>query len=330
MAAINLAAQAQQAAAKGQQMLQNDQNNAAQYKGQYNQYQQQADAANSAVKNYTGYMQGAGSAGNQYDQAFNQQKTDLGYDPAQMTTARNNLNQAVGALSAYNDFAGTGAAKWGMNAGGFAAANSGALQGLNNNIQSNQNVVNGLSDLYKTAQTGANQKTGLVIQGEHETLGGLQNTFQNIANQRDSAASMMNFYDNLASQQGGLNAQQQQYYAQAQQAYAASQAALAQAGLYGAQADQIRQQISMANAAANQGSGGSSGARPSAPVKNAAPAGNSGGGYSFTNPSSSWHALTNTLGNNPSLSNTARGIGDAAAAGVSGLGWLGNKIWNGF
>jgi hypothetical protein len=130
-----------------------------------------------------------------------------------------------------------------MNAGGFAAANAGALGSLNNNISSNQGVVNGLSDLYKTAQTGANQFTGQVIQGEHETLGGLQQVFSNAANQRDSAASMMNFYDDLASKQGGLNAQQQQYYAAAKQAYASASAAMAQASLYGAQAAQVQQQI---------------------------------------------------------------------------------------
>jgi hypothetical protein len=141
------------------------------------------------------------------------------------------LNQATGALSAYSDFANTAASKWGMNAGGFAAANAGALSGLNNNIASNQGVVNSLSDLYKTAQTGANQFTGQVIQGQHETLGGLQQVFTNATNQRDSAANMMQFYDELAQKQGGLNAQQQQYYAQAVQSYAQASQAQAQAAL---------------------------------------------------------------------------------------------------
>jgi leucyl aminopeptidase (aminopeptidase T) len=39
---------------------------------------------------------------------------------------------------------------------------------------------------------------------------------------------MMNFYDKLASDQGGLNAQQQQAYGQAQAAYAAASASMAQ------------------------------------------------------------------------------------------------------
>lgn len=235
MAATDIATLAANAATQGQQMLASDQNNAATYKGQYNQYQQAADAAQKGVSDYTDYMKNAGSAGNQYDTAFDTQKKELGYDPAQMTAARGNLNQSTGALSAYSDFANTAASKWGMNAGGFAAANAGALGSLNNNVASNQNVVNGLHDIYKTAQTGANQKTGLVISGEHETLGGLQGVYNNAANQRDSAGQMMQFFENLAGTQGGLNAQQQQYYAAAKASYAAASASAAQAAYLASQ-----------------------------------------------------------------------------------------------
>lgn len=244
---VDLAAQANQAAAQGNQMLAQDQANASQYKTQYGQYQAQADAANKNVENYSQYMQGEGSAGNQYTGQLNTQLGQLGYDPNQMAAARGNLNQATGAMSAYSDFANTAASKFGMNAGSFAAANSNALGSLNNNIASNQQVVTGLNNLYTTAQTGANQYTGNVIQGQHETLAGLQDVFSNAASQRDSASSMMNFYNDLAQKQGGLNAQQQQYYAQAQQAYASANAALAQAGLYGAQADYTRSQLTGQN-----------------------------------------------------------------------------------
>jgi hypothetical protein len=274
---IDINALATQSAAQGQQQLTDYKNKATDARGQYNQYQAQADAANKSVNDYTDYMKNEGSAGNQYNTAFEKQKGELGYDPEQMGAARANLNQATGALSAYSDFANTAASKWGMNAGGFAAANAGALGSLNNNIASNQGVVNGLSDLYKTAQTGANQFTGQVIQGEHETLGGLQQVFSNAANQRDSAASMMNFYDDLASKQGGLNAQQQQYYAQAKQAYAAASAAMAQASLYGAQAAQTQQQIKQGEDYMNSsayknylatGNPGTSSTAPSAPTSN--------------------------------------------------------------
>jgi hypothetical protein len=191
--ALDLNALATRAAQQGQSMLDDYTNKANTYSSQYNDYQRQADAANQNVQNYTNYMQNEGSAGNQFHGEFNKQLGDLGYTPEAMSGARANLNQATGALSAYSDFANTAASKWGMNAGGFAAANAGALNGKNNNIASNQGVVNSLSDLYKTAQTGANQFTGQVIQGEHETLAGLQTTFSNATNQRDSAASMMTF-----------------------------------------------------------------------------------------------------------------------------------------
>jgi hypothetical protein len=268
---IDINAAATQALAQGQSMLNSDLSNASNYQNQYNQYQAQADAANKNVSSYSDYMKNEGSAGNQYHTEQAKELGDLGYSEPQMTAARANLNQATGALSAYSDFANTSASKFGLNAGGFAAANAGALGGLNNNIASNQGVVNGLTDLYKTAQTGSNQFTGNVIQGEQTTLTGLQQVFTNATNQRDSAGSMMQFYQNLASQQGGLNAQQQQYYAQAKQAYAQATAAQAQAALYGAQASQIQQQIAMANKAAAQGA---SAARPSSP---ASPYANPGG-----------------------------------------------------
>jgi hypothetical protein len=222
-------------------MLNQDNANAAQYKGQYNDYQSQADAANKQVGNYTNYMANEGSAGNQYHNELAKQEGNLGYDQNQMTAARGNLNSATGALSAYNDFANTAASKWGMNAGGFAAANSGALGGLNNNIASNQNVVNGLSDIYKTAQTGANQFTGQVVQGEQNTLAGYQQQFSNAASQRDSAASQMQFWSNLASSQGSLNSQQQAAYAQASASYAAAQNSLASASYAIAQARNLNQ-----------------------------------------------------------------------------------------
>jgi hypothetical protein len=246
-----LAQDAAQSAAQGQQMLSSDQANQNNYQGQYNTLAGQASAAQNQVKSYTDYMAGAGSAGNQYNNELGTQENELGYDPAQMTAARSNLNQATGAESAYSDFANTAASKFGLNAGGFAAANANALGSLNNNIASNQNVVTGLGDLYTTAQTGANQFAGQQVQGEANTLGGYQSAYTDAANQRDSALSMAQFYGTLAQTQGLDNSQQQQYYAAAQQAMAQATAADAQANLYGKQASQIQQQIDMANAASH-------------------------------------------------------------------------------
>src|SRR5260221_206038 len=134
----NLTAQANQAAAQGQQQLTNYNNQAASSTGDYNTYKGQADAANNAVQQQAQYMQGAGSGMNQYNTALQSQLTQQGYNPSQMTAARNNLNQSQGALSAYSDFANTGAAKFGLNAGGFAAANAGALGNINSNISAQQ------------------------------------------------------------------------------------------------------------------------------------------------------------------------------------------------
>lgn len=250
----NVAAQASQAAAQGQQQLTNYNNQAAQSKNDYGTYQGQADTANQAVKDYTQGMQGAydattgnGNAGSAYNYGLNQQLAAQGYDPSQMLAARNNLNQAQGALSAYSDFANQGAAKFGLNAGGFAAANAGALGQLNNNIAAQQGIVNGLGDIYGRAQTGANQFAGQAIQGEQNTLGGLQSVYSNASNQRDQAAQMMNFYNNLAQQQGGMNATQAQNYAQAQQAYTSAHQAMAQAGLLAQQSALAQQQFSHQN-----------------------------------------------------------------------------------
>lgn len=315
---MDLSTQAANAAAQGQSMLNNDLGNAATYKSQYGNYQAQADAANQNVSDYNDYMKGAGSAGNQYNTELGKQEGDLGYDPTQMTAARGNLNQATGALSAYSDFANQAASKWGLNAGGFAAANSGALSGLNNNIASNQNVVTGLTNLYGMAQTGANQFTGNVIQGENTTLTGLQDVYTNAANQRDSASSMMNFYDNLASTQGGLNAQQQQYYAQAKQAYASAQAAMAQAALYGAQAAQTQQQIqqgsdymsSPAYKSYLSGTSAAGGASPSTPTPNAG-----------NNQASFGQHVQN------GLADAALGVGHAAGAVGNAAGGLLGKVF---
>lgn len=326
--AVNIEAEAEAARNQGESQLKDYTTKANDYRTQYGDYQHQADAANKNVSDYTDYMKNEGSAGNQYNTEFEKQKGELGYDPEQMTAARGNLNQATGALSAYSDFANTAASKWGLNAGGFAAANAGALGGLNNNIASNQGVVNGLSDIYKTAQTGANQFTGQVIQGEHETLGGLQTIFTNASNQRDSAQSMMNFYDDLASKQGGLNASQQAYYAQAKQAYASAQAAMAQASLYAAQASQTQQQIRMADDAVNKAKSNLAAPySPSSPTKNAAPASTSQNNGDWMNPSNGWNTFTGSLSNSPSISNTLGGIGALGAAGIGGAGKLLSSIW---
>jgi hypothetical protein len=308
-----LAQQAAQSAAQGQQMLASDQANQNNYQGQYNTDVNTANAAQNQVKSYTDYMAGAGSAGNQYNSELGTQENELGYDPAQMTAARSNLNQATGAESAYSDFANTAASKFGLNAGGFAAANANALGSLNNNIASNQQVANGLQSLYTTAQTGANQYAGQQVQGEANTLSGYQSAYTDAANQRDSALSMAQFYGTLAQTQGLDNSQQQQYYAAAQQAMAQATAADAQANLYGKQAAQIQQQITMAGAASGAvaGAGGSGGALPSAPTVN------SGGGGLMSNDMNFWE----NAAYGADASQAAHGVGNWAKGLLTGASW---------
>lgn len=336
--AVDINAAAEQALAQGNAQLADYQNKATDYRSKYNTYSGQADAAQKGVSDYTKYMQGEGSAENQYNKAFTTKKTELGYDPEQMTAARANLNQATGALSAYSDFANTAASKWGLNAGGFAAANAGALGGLNNNIASNQGVVNSLSDLYKTAQTGANEYTGTIIQGEHETMAGLQAVYANAADQRDQAASMMNFYDDLAQKQGGMNAQQQQYYALAKQAYASAQQAMAQAGLLIQQGEAQRlenqktvnymntQQYKDYLAGKIDVNGNPIKKPAAAPVANASSAPKQNNG-NWATPGNSWDTFKGTLHNDPSISNTLTGIGALGSAGITGAGKLISSIW---
>lgn len=229
-------AQAAQSAAQGQQMLSSDQSNAANYGSQYNTGVTQANAANDAVNAYTTGMQGAydpntgnGNAGSAYTYGLNTQLGQLGYDPTQMAQATTSLNQSLGQQADYSNYMNTGASKWGLNAGGFEAANAAGQAQNNSNVTAATGISNNLLGKYTTAQTGANQFAGQAVQGEENTLGGLQDVFTNAANSRDSALKQMQFYDQLASTQGGLNASNAQAYATAQNQYAAASQALAQA-----------------------------------------------------------------------------------------------------
>jgi hypothetical protein len=100
-------------------------------------------------------------------------------------------------------------------------------------------------------------------------MAGLQNVFANASSQRDSAGSMMNFYDKLASDQGGLNAQQQQSYAAAKAAYAAASASMAQAAQISQQIQQGKDYMnSPAYKAYLNGTSGTAASTPSAPTPN--------------------------------------------------------------
>ena len=219
----------QQAQAAGNAATSQYNNQAAGFKNDYSNYQGQANTANQNIQNQNAYMQGAGSANNLYGNAFNDQATKTGYNQNSMQQAQAGLTNAVGSQNAFNDFANQAASKWGLNAGGLAAANAGATQGLNNNIASQGGALSAQQKAFDQAQTGANQQTGLGLQQQQTQLAGLKSVFDAATAQQKSASDNMSFYQNLAQQQGGLTAQQVNFYQQAKASSAAAQQALAQA-----------------------------------------------------------------------------------------------------
>lgn len=243
----NVAAQASQAAAQGQQQLTNYNNQATQSKNDYGTYQGQADAANNAVQQQAQFIQGAGSGTNLYNNQLStflgNGQNGVGYDAGAAQQATQGLAQGLGQQADYNNYMNTAASKFGLNAGGFAAANAAGQAQNNNNVNMASQLNNAYLAKYATAQTGANQATGLGVQTEQNALTGLQNTYTNAAGQRDQAAQMMQFYNGLAQQQGSLNASQQQAYATAQQQYAAAGQAAAQAALLSQQTNLANQQF---------------------------------------------------------------------------------------
>lgn len=220
---------AQQAQAQGSAAQAKYASQADAYKNDYSNYQNQANTANQNIQDQNAYMKGAGSATNLYNNALNAQAVKTGYDQNAMQSAQNNLAQAQGSMSAFNDFANTGASKWGLNAGGLAAANAGATSGLNNNIASSGNALGIQQKAYEMAQTGANQEAGLNVQQQQTQLAGYQAAFDAASKQQETAAAQMNFYSNLAAQQGQWTVQNVKGYQDAKASSAQAQASLAQA-----------------------------------------------------------------------------------------------------
>lgn len=250
-----LAASAAQAQAQGNQMLQSDQSNASNYQGQYNTAYGQAQSANQDVQNYTNYMAGAGSGANQY----NTQLSNLTqqYNPniqGQLSGANQSLFGLTGALNgasqAFNKPGGVGA--YGLSAPALAGYENSVTAPLQQGVANANTQVNALNGQLGTLMTGANQATTAQIQGEQNTLGGYQDVYANAQNQASQAMNNMQFYSQLAQQQGGLNAQQQQYYAQSISALQSAQAAMTQANAAAqtaaAQSAQINQSVSNTSA----------------------------------------------------------------------------------
>ena len=221
----------------------NDYNNKANdYSNQYNTYRGQADTARGNIDSFNQYMQGAGSAANLYKQAFDQNSAKAGYSQDALTQAQNNVQQAQGAQSAYNDYANTAASKWGMNAGALAASNSQAQSSLNNNIAAASTTLGNQQKAYELAQNQASTQSGQGIQQQQTQLAGYKEAFDTASQQMASAKDNMQFYQSLAQKQGGLNADMYNAYQTSktnyQKAMADAAAAYAQAQLSISQARQ--------------------------------------------------------------------------------------------
>jgi len=214
------------------------------YSSDYYNYKGQADTAQGQMSDFSKYMQNEGNASNLYKNALFNQLGMTGYDQNQMQNAMRSLTQSQGNLSAYNDFANTAASKWGMNAGGLAAANAGALSNINNNIGAASQGLSNQQQAYQLAQTGANQEAGLGIQQQQTQLAAYKSIYDQAFAQQQQASSNMLAYQKMAQEQGGLTAQQVQMYqqsatlaAQAEQAMASAAAAMANARQLNAQTD---------------------------------------------------------------------------------------------
>lgn len=238
-----LTAQARQAAAQGQALLSQDQSQSSQSQGNYNAYSaqanqatQQAQQAAQKAQAEAQYMQGAGSGANVYNTQLQNQISQ--FDPniqGQLSSANKSLFGLTGALnSAANQFntpGGVGA--YGLSAPALASYASSVLNPLQTGTANANTQVNALNQQLGTLQTGANQATTAQVQTEQGALTGFNQTAQQLTaaatayqNQAATALQNMQFFSQLAQTQGGLNAQEQQYYAQSIQGYETARAAM--------------------------------------------------------------------------------------------------------
>jgi len=218
-----------QAQQQGQARQADYANKANTYRADYTNYQGQANQAQGQIQDFSKYMQNEGSASNLYNTALATQQKQTGYDPNQMAASMRNLSQAQGSMSAYNDFANTAASKWGLNAGGVVAANTGALGSINNNVAAASQGFANQQKAYELAQTGANQQAGLGVQQQQTQLATYKQVYDNAFGQQQQASANMQAYEKMAQDQGGLTAQQTQLYQQSAELVAEANKAMAEA-----------------------------------------------------------------------------------------------------
>lgn len=224
-----LSAQASQAAVQGRQMLSSDQSNAQQYRNAYNSDTTQAATANQNLKQYTNYIQNAGNPLNLYNTGITQGEQAQGFDPRVLATATQNLTGTENAINQVNNASQSSTGGYGLSGSQLGSYYGSISQPLQQAAQAQNNAVGNYQQLYQNALTQGQQGAALGFQGEQQTSSNLNQVYQNAQNQASQALSMVQFFHQLASTQGGLNAQQQQYYASAIQGYTQAQAAMVQA-----------------------------------------------------------------------------------------------------
>lgn len=247
-----LANSAAQSKAQGNQMLASDKANVSKYTQQYGNYQKQSNVANQNLSKYTDYMKNAGNPLNLYNTGISQAQQSMGFDPATLATATQNLTRSQNALQALNQASQSSTGGYGLSGAQLGNFYGSQAQPLANQIGAQNTAVGNLQQLYQNSLTQGQQGAQLGFQGEQQVSSNLSQVFQNANTQAEQAKSNIQFYSQLAQQQGGLNAQQQQYYAQSisalqsanaamVQANAAAQQAAAQSALIGQQTISIQQ-----------------------------------------------------------------------------------------
>lgn len=225
--------QASQAAQQGQQLLSDFNSRANTSNDQYNTYSNQANQATQQEQSEADYMKGEGSGENVYNRELTTQENNVGFNPQQLSDANKSLFQLTGALNSTNNQFNTagGVGMYGVSAPAMASYEGSILNPLQTGVANANTQVGTLNNELGTLETGASQATTSQVQSEQNVVTALDSASKNYQAQAAAALQNVQFFKQLAQQQGGLNAQEQQYYAGAVASYAQASELQAQAGL---------------------------------------------------------------------------------------------------
>lgn len=141
-------------------------------------------------------------------QIANYQK-EAGFNEDLNRNAMQNVNQAVGNASAYNDLLNTSGYNFGQNAGARAAAESNAESGINNNINAQQNVLNGQQTAFTNGANVGNTVAQNFIAGNQAQSSDLAN--MSTSEQALLAQANAKYQSDIQAWLGAANAATQSY-----------------------------------------------------------------------------------------------------------------------